>query len=53
MLGVKLYGLQKYQEAEELFRQAVLEREKVLGKEHVDTLLSKHWLAMTLHKQQK
>ena len=28
-------------------------REKVLGKEHVGTLSSKHWLAVTLFKQQK
>ncbi len=52
-LGRQLYRRQKYQEAEELFRQSVQEREKVLGKEHVDTLRSKHCLAATLYEQQK
>ncbi|KAI4095768.1 MAG: hypothetical protein L6R37_007032 [Teloschistes peruensis] len=39
--------------AEELFRQSVQGREKALGKEDVDTLDSKYWLAVTLHEQQK
>ena len=44
---------QKYNEAAQLLRQSVQQREKVLGAEHVDTLDSKYWLACTLHKQQK
>jgi len=52
-LGMKLFRQKKYSEAEELLRQSTQEREKVLGKEHVDTLESKYWLAGTLHWQQK
>ena len=53
ILGVKLYGLQKYQEAEGLHRQVVQGREKVLGKEHADTLKSKYCLANSLYQQQE
>ncbi|KAL9627573.1 MAG: hypothetical protein Q9164_007567, partial [Protoblastenia rupestris] len=52
-LGLKCYKKERYPEAEELFRQSVQEREKVLGKEHVDTFESKYWLAYILYKQQK
>jgi TolA-binding protein len=51
-LAIRLYDQQKYDEAEQLFRQSVQQREKVLGIEHEDTLDSKYWLAMTLYKQQ-
>ena len=40
-LGLKWYNKERYPEAGQLFRQSVQEREKVLGKEHVDTLESK------------
>ena len=52
-LGRKRFGEQRYPEAEQLFRQSVQEREKVLGKEHINTLRSKYRLAVTLHQQQK
>ncbi|KAK3171443.1 hypothetical protein OEA41_003527 [Lepraria neglecta] len=52
-LGRKRFDEQRYPEAEQVLRQSVQEREKVLGKEHVDTLESKHRLAVTLYKQQK
>ena len=52
-LGWKLFDEQRYPEAEQLFRQSAQEREKVLGKEHVDTLYSKYELGLTLYKQQK
>ncbi|KAL8909888.1 MAG: hypothetical protein Q9171_004801 [Xanthocarpia ochracea] len=52
-LGLKWYNKERYPEAGQLFRQSVQEREEVLGKKHVDTLDSKYWLAVTLHKQQK
>ena len=42
----------KYDEAEQLFRQVVQQREKVLGTEHKDTLNTKYWLARTLYEQQ-
>jgi hypothetical protein len=38
---------------EGLFQESVQGREKVLGKEHVDTLGSKYWLARTLYSEQK
>jgi tetratricopeptide (TPR) repeat protein len=52
-LGRKYYTQQKYAEAEQVLRQSVQQREKVLGAEHVDTLKSKYLLAVTLYKQQK
>lgn len=52
-LGVALYQQQKYQEAEEAFRQAVQGREKMLGKEHKATLNSIHLLGLTLHQQRE
>ena len=52
-LGWNCLNEQHYSEAEQLFRQSAQEREKVLGKEHVDTLWSKYWLAATLYEQQK
>ncbi|RDW69768.1 hypothetical protein BP6252_08788 [Coleophoma cylindrospora] len=52
-LAITLHGQQKYDEAEELLRQSVQQREKVLGTEHKDTLWSKYRLAITLHGQQK
>jgi hypothetical protein len=38
------YEQEKYTEADQLFRQSVRQREKVLGAEHVDALESKYWL---------
>jgi TolA-binding protein len=52
-LGSKYFDQQKYAEAELLLRESVQQREKVLGAEHVDTLLSKYMLAFTLYEQQK
>ncbi|KAE8443967.1 hypothetical protein EG329_001191 [Mollisiaceae sp. DMI_Dod_QoI] len=52
-LARTLYRQQKYDEAEQLFRQSVQEREKALGITHEDTLDSRYWLARTLHRQQK
>jgi serine/threonine protein kinase/TolA-binding protein len=52
-LGWKCFKEQRYPEAEQLFQQSAQEREKVLGKENVNTLDSKYWLAVTLYKQQK
>jgi hypothetical protein len=43
----------KYAEAEELFRQTLKERAKVLGEEHPDTLESIHNLAGVLRTQGK
>ncbi len=34
-------------------RQSVQQLEKVLGAEDVDTLSSKYWMAVTLHKQER
>jgi hypothetical protein len=45
----ELYRQQRYIEAEELFRLAIQLQEKVLGKEHIHTLDSKHWLALTFY----
>ena len=52
-LACTLYDQQKYDEAEQLFRQSVQQREKVLGTTHEDTLWSKYQLAYTLYEQQK
>jgi tetratricopeptide (TPR) repeat protein len=52
-LGRKYCAQQKYAEAELLLRQSAEQREKVLGAEHIDTIMIKYWLARTLHKQQK
>jgi hypothetical protein len=38
----------KYEQAEEMFRQALRVRETVLGKEHPDTLMSMYNLAYVL-----
>jgi TolA-binding protein len=52
-LGQEYYSQQRYAEAEQLLRQSVQQREKVLGAEHVHTLESKYLLVVTLYKQQK
>ena len=52
-LAVTLHGQQKYDEAEQLLRQSVQQREKVLGTTHEDTLQSKYILALTLYGQRK
>ena len=43
----------KYEEAEEMHRQALALRETVLGKEHPDTLTSMNNLALVLDSQGK
>ena len=50
--GWALYQQQKYQEAEDAFRQAVQARKNALGKEHQDTIRGRFWLGMALYKQQ-
>ena len=52
-LGITIYHQQKYDEAEQLLRQLVQQREKMLSTIHEDTLKSKYRLALTLRKQQK
>ena len=62
-LAETLYNQQKYEEAEALFQQVyrdeevifwqVREQERVLGKEHLNTLSTKHWLAQMLYYQKK
>jgi hypothetical protein len=43
----------KHVESEQIDRQTLEMREKVLGLEHPDTLTSMHCLAVTLHSQGK
>jgi hypothetical protein len=43
------YDQQRYGEAEQLLRQSVQQREKVLGANDVNTFWSKYQLAVTLH----
>jgi Tetratricopeptide repeat len=43
----------KYEEAEQMHRQELELTEKVLGKEHPDTLASMNNLALVLHNQGK
>jgi tetratricopeptide (TPR) repeat protein len=43
----------KYEEAEQMHRQALQLKEKVLGKEHPDTLKSINNLAVVLRNQEK
>jgi tetratricopeptide (TPR) repeat protein len=52
-LGEEYFDQRRYGEAEQLLRQSVQQREKVLGAEHVNTLESKYLLALTLYAQQK
>lgn len=52
-LARTLYWLEKYEESEHLFQQAVRGQEKTLGQEHPDSLSSKHWLARTLYRLKK
>lgn len=52
-LGWERLYEERWPEAEQLFRRSAREQEKILGKEHVDTLESKHGLAFALHEQQK
>lgn len=50
-VGVALFQLGKYAEAEQMNQQTLEIREKVLGKEHHDTLASMHSLANALFSQ--
>ena len=52
-LGDALYNQEKYKAAEEMYRRAVEGREKVLGKEHAETLDSVRRLGNALHSQGK
>jgi hypothetical protein len=49
-LAMTLYKQQKYDEAEQLLRQSIQQREKVLGTIHEDTLDSRYQLAIILNK---
>ncbi|KAK5000903.1 hypothetical protein LTR66_000320 [Elasticomyces elasticus] len=51
--GVRLYKQQKYEEAEEVLRQAIHGRKDELGEEHPDTLISMHYLGRALHRKRK
>jgi TolA-binding protein len=51
--GLEYHGQEKYAEAESLLRQSAEQREKVLGADHVSTLNSKFWLALTLQQLEK
>src|SRR3984957_19717079 len=48
-----LYGQKKCEEAERAYRQAVQEREKVLGREHTDTIDARYWIAQCIYGQKK
>jgi TolA-binding protein len=48
-----LYRQKKYEEAERAYRQAVQEREKVLGRDHADTINARCWTAHSLFYQKK
>jgi len=52
-LGYDYHDEQRLSQAEQWFRESVQQREKVLGAEHVNTLWSKYWLALTLYDQEK
>ena len=52
-LGLKRCDKGRFPEAEQLFRQSTQKREKALGKEHVNTIESRYWLALTLYQQEK
>jgi tetratricopeptide (TPR) repeat protein len=52
-VGESFHLLGKYQEAENMHRQALELREKALGKEHPDTLMSMNNLAAVLRQQGK
>ena len=45
--------LGQYEKAESLFRRALEEREKVLGPDHPDTIISAQHLSWVLNKQKK
>jgi hypothetical protein len=51
--GVVLFEQKRYQEAEEVLRQVVQGREKVLGREHEYTLNSRYWLGLALYDQKR
>lgn len=50
-LGLVLSGQGKYEDAEAMYRQALTDREKVLGPEHPDTLTSVNDLGLVLPSQ--
>ncbi|KAF2175478.1 kinase-like protein [Zopfia rhizophila CBS 207.26] len=52
-LGVTLIRQKKYNEAEEVLRQAVHRQERTFVQDHADTLSSKSLLGVALHKQKK
>jgi tetratricopeptide (TPR) repeat protein len=52
-VGESFFLIGKYQDAEQMHRQALELREKVLGKEHPSRLASMNNLACVLHKQGK
>lgn len=52
-MAVVLSDQEKYAEAEKMHRETLALREKVLGKEHPDTLTSVYGLAYTLYQQEQ
>jgi tetratricopeptide (TPR) repeat protein len=52
-LADKYFNQQKYAEAELLYRQSAQERERVLGTEHRDTIVTRVRLAASLSQQEK
>ena len=52
-LASVLYDRNQYEEAEQLFREVLILKEKVLGKEHPDTLISMNHLGWILYDQKK
>ena len=50
-IAIVLYDTGAYPEAESTLRAAVAVRERVLGAEHADTLLSRNWLSNALDAQ--
>ena len=52
-IGSALSKQEKYEAAEEMYRQAIEGDEKAIGKEHASTLISVHWLGNTLYSQGK
>jgi cell division protein FtsB len=48
-----LHDQGQHSDAERVLREALKERERVLGPEHPDTILTRHWLAVALDYQGK
>src|SRR4051812_44641916 len=53
MVRRRCHGPPGYEEAETMHRQTLEARERVLGKEHADTLWTAYWLGIVLSNQEK